>query len=416
LPGNARILTAILGLLAAATARAGDWPQILGPDRNGHAARDERLADAWPAAGPRVVWQRKVGRGFASIAVADGKAIVFHRDGDEQIVEAHDAASGKPLWRHALATRYVSTISDDDGPRASPVIHGGRVYCLGADGELFCLALESGKQVWIRHLAQDFEIPDSYFGAGSTPLVEGDYLLVNVGGRPRAGIVAFRLDDGTTAWQVPDEGASYSPPVAATIGGVRHAIFVTRYHVVSLDPADGKVRFRFAFGKRGPTVNAAAPLVCDGNLFVTSSYGIGAVMSKIESDRAAEIWRGVDSMSSQYTTCIYTDGVLYGCDGRADQPPSHLRAVDARTGRVLWSEEGFGVAHLVRADGKFLALKDDGTLVLLAPSKQQDHALATLASVQVLDRAARAVPALAGGRLYVRDTDTLKCLDVAPPR
>lgn len=405
----AGVLLASCSALAAAPLLAGDWPQILGPTRNGHAAADERLAASWPAGGPPVVWQRRVGSGFASIAVADGKAVLFHREGNEQIVEAHDAASGKPLWRFALATRYVSTISDDDGPRASPVIHDGRVYCLGADAELFCLALDSGKQVWIRHLAQDFEIPDSYFGAGSTPLVEGDNLLVNVGGRPRAGIVAFALKDGQTAWQVPDEVASYSAPVAATIGGVRHAIFVTRYNVVSLDPADGKVRFRFPFGKRGPTVNAASPLVCDGNLFVTASYGIGAVMSKIEADRATEIWRNVDSMSSQYTTCVHVDGALYGADGRADQPPAHLRAVDAKTGRVLWSEDDFGVAQVIAADGKLLALKDDGTLVLFAPSKTAFRALAT---AKVLDGTTRAVPAIANGRLYVRDADTLKCLQV----
>ncbi|MEX2188184.1 MAG: PQQ-binding-like beta-propeller repeat protein [Pirellulales bacterium] len=424
LRGVARVAAVIFFLQFTGQARGGDWPQLLGPDRNGHAAGDERLADAWPDDGPKVLWQHQVGRGFAAISVVAGsvatgsvnaaenataKAVLFHRDGNEQIVEAFDAASGKPLWRRAVATRYVSTISDDDGPRATPVVHAGRVYCLGADGELLCVALDSGKQLWIRHLSQDFEIPDSYFGAGSTPLVEGENLLVNVGGRGRAGIVAFRLGDGKTAWQATDEVASYSAPVAATIGGVRHAIFVTRYNVVSLDPANGKVRFSFPFGKRGPTVNAAAPLVCDGNLFVTASYGIGAVMSKIESDRAAEIWRGVDGMASQYTTCVYNDGVLYGCDGRADQPPAHLRALDAKTGRVLWSEEDFGVAHLIFADGKLLALKDDGTLVLFAPSKEKFRALA---SAKVLDGVPRAVPALSNGRLYVRDADTLKCLDV----
>ncbi len=409
----------VTALLTAHSARAGDWPQLLGPNRNGHAAADERLANAWPIGGPKAVWTRDIGSGFAAISIANPKnanpadstatAILFHRQKDEQIVEALDATTGDPLWRKAIATRYVSTISDDDGPRATPVIHAGRVYCLGADGELVCLALDSGKQVWIRHLSQDFEIPGSYFGAGSTPLVEGENLLVNVGGRGRAGIVAFRLSDGKTAWQATDEAASYSAPIAATIDGTRHAIFVTRYNVVSLDPVDGKVRFKFPFGKRGPTVNAAAPLICDGNLFVTSSYGVGAVMSKIEANRATDAWRNVDNMSSQYTTCVYHDGVLYGCDGRADQPPTHLRALDATTGEILWSEKNFGVAHLILADKKLLALKEDGTLVLFAPSKEKFRALA---SAKVLDETTRAVPALSNGYLYIRDTNTLKCLEV----
>lgn len=400
---------AIGGLASGGTAWAGDWPQILGPDRNGHAAKDERLSAAWPKDGPKVVWERAVGRGFASISVAGGTAILFHREGDEQAVEALDAATGKPLWRHARPTRYVSTISEDDGPRATPVIHDGRVFCLGADGELFCVALDSGKEIWVRHLAEEFAVPESYFGAGSTPLVEDGKLLVNVGGRRGAGIVAFRLDNGKTVWQTDEDPASYSAPIAATAAGVRHAIFVTRYHVVSLDPADGKERFRFAFGKRGPTVNAAVPLVCHGNVFVTASYGIGAVMATIEKDRATPLWSGGNAMASQYTTCVYVDGVLYGCDGRADQPPAHLRAVDAKTGRVLWSEDGFGVAHVIAADGKCLALKDDGTLVLFKPAKDK---FKPLAMAKVLDGTARAIPALAGGRLYVRDSSVLRCLHV----
>jgi outer membrane protein assembly factor BamB len=391
--------------------RAGDWPQILGPQRNGHAAKDERLSDTWPADGPKVVWERKVGRGFAAVSVAGGKAVLFHREADEQVVEGVDAVTGKRLWRHALPTRYVSTISEDDGPRATPVIHQGRVFCLGADGELFCVDLDSGKELWIRHLTADFTIPESYFGAGSTPIVEDGKLLANVGGRGGAGIVAFRLDDGKTVWKTNEDPASYSAPIVATVGGVRHAICITRYHVVSLDPADGKERFRFAFGKRGPTVNAAVPLVCDGNLFVTASYGIGSVMAKIEKDKAPEIWSGGDAMASQYTTCVYLDGVLYGTDGRADQPPAHLRAIDAKTGRVLWSEDEFGVAHVIAADGKLLALKEDGTLVLFKPSKENFAALAT---AKVLEGTTRAIPALGGGKLYVRDVGLLKCLHLAP--
>jgi outer membrane protein assembly factor BamB len=411
LRGIARWFAFAASAVTSSVVHAGDWPQILGPTRNGQAAADERLAATWPKDGPAIRWQRKVGRGFASIALVDGKAVVFHRQGNEQVVEAFAADSGKPLWRSARATRYVSSISDDDGPRATPVIHEGRVYCLGADGELFCLALDSGKETWVRHLPADFEIPDSYFGAGSTPLVAADKLLVNVGGRGRAGIVAFGMADGKTLWQATDDAASYSAPIAATVGGKQHAIFVTRLRVVSLDPADGAVRLSFAFGKRGPTVNAATPLVCDGNLFVTASYGIGAVMTRIEADRAVDVWRGDESMSSQYTTCVYHDGVLYGCHGRADQPPAHLRAVDAKTGRVLWSEDGFGVAHLIAADEKLLAVKDDGTLVLFAPSKKEFR---QLASAKVLDGTTRAIPALSGGKLYVRDADTLKCLEVGP--
>src|SRR5262249_12570199 len=151
--------------------------------------------------------------------------------------------------------------SSDDGPRCTPVIHGDSVFLLGPGGELACVAFETGKQIWHRQVYQEFKAPDGYFGAGSSPIVESEKLLLNVGGAGGAGLVAFSLTDGKTLWKATDEAASYSSPVATTIEGVRHLIFVTRLNVVSVDPANGEVRFRFPFGARGPTVNAANPLV-----------------------------------------------------------------------------------------------------------------------------------------------------------
>jgi outer membrane protein assembly factor BamB len=171
------------------------------------------------------------------------------------------------------------------------------------------------------------------------------------------------------------------------------------------------VRFRFAFGQRGPTVNAATPLVCDGNLFVTASYGVGAVMAAIGEKEAKTIWKGPDAISSQYATSLYVDGVLYGSDGRADQPPVHLKAVDAKTGRVLWSEEDYGVAHLIYADGRAIAVKEDGALILWKPSAKKFEQLAMTGKGSTT----RALPALAGGRLFVRDDKALRCYQVGAP-
>jgi outer membrane protein assembly factor BamB len=239
--------------------------------------------------------------------------------------------------------------------------------------------------------------------------VEGDKQLINVGGAAGAGIVAFSLTDGKVIWKATDEGASYSSPVAATIGGVRHAIFVTRLNVVSVDPLTGEVRFRFPFGARGPTVNAATPLVLDDHLFVSASYGVGAQWSKIAAGSATKRWANDDVMSSQYTTCVEHDGVLYGIDGRQDVGRARLRAFDPKTGKIYWTEEGFGTGGLIVVGDKLLIMRTDGQLVVAAATPK---GFEPLAEAQLFNGTAQALPALANGLLFVRDTNTLKCVRV----
>ncbi len=277
--GLRSIAVCVAALAGLTAARAGDWPQILGPHRNG-IADGERPA-VWSGAGPKTLWRREVGRGFAGVAVVGGRAVLFNRLGNELVAEGLDAAGGQSQWKATFPTRYTSSISEDDGPRVVPLIHEGSVYLLGPGGELACVDLVSGKQRWFRQVFKEFHAPDGYFGAGSSPIVAGDKLLLNVGGNGGAGLVALSLADGSTVWKATDELASYSSPVAATIGGMRQIIFVTRLNVVSVDPRTGAVLFRFPFGARGPTVNAANPLVLGDHLFVSASYGVGAQWAKI---------------------------------------------------------------------------------------------------------------------------------------
>lgn len=396
--------------VAPALLHAGDWPQILGPTRNGIAV-NEKLTAVLPAGGPKTLWQRNVGSGYAGVAVAEGKAVLFHRVANDEVVEAMDAVTGKPFWKTSFPTQYVSTINEDSGPRCVPVIHKGNVYVFGGGGNLHSVSLADGKKRWSRAAYKDFEAPDGYFGAGSTPIVEGDKLLVNVGGKAGSGLVAFSLADGKTVWQATDEQASYSSPVAVTLDGVRHVIFVTRLNVVSVDPENGKVRFKFPFGQRGPTVNAASPLVIDGHIFVSASYGIGAAIAKIHKTNVELLWSNDEVMSSQYSTCVYDGGFLYGIDGRQDIGVGRLRCFDSKTGKAQWTQESFGMATLILADGKLVILKTDGTLVLAAASPKSYQQLAT---AKVLTDTTRALPALSNGLLYARDTRTLKCVDLRP--
>jgi outer membrane protein assembly factor BamB len=304
----------------------------------------------------------------------------------------------------------MSTISDDNGPRCVPLIHDGLVFVFGAGGDLHCLQLKDGEKLWSRETFKDYNAPTGYFGAGSTPIVEGDKLLVNVGGdKAGAGIVAFDLKTGKTVWTATKELASYSSPTAVTLGGIRHVIFVTRLHALSLDPADGSVRWEFPFGARGPTVNAATPLVLDGNLFLSASYGVGAVFAKIEPKSAKILWESTDIMSSQYSTCVFHDGLLYGIDGREDIGAASLRCFDPKTQKIHWTEESFGVGNLLLADGKLVIMKVSGELVLARPNGKKYEPLAT---AKLLNSDARSLPALSNGLIYVRDRRTVKCIDL----
>jgi outer membrane protein assembly factor BamB len=387
-------------------ALAKDWPQILGPGRDGK-AQGESLPTRLNQGAIQVAWQKPVGAGFAGVSVAGNTAIVFHRPGQKLVAEALSADSGKSIWQHEIETNYVSSISPDNGPRAAPVIHDDDVYLYGPDGELSCVELKSGRERWSRRTRTEFVAPEGYFGAGSSPLVEGELLLLNVGGRNGAGIVAFDRKTGTTRWKALDDAASYSSPVPTTLGGRRQVLFVTRLNVVSIDPANGGVLFQIPFGKRGPTVNGANPVIVGDTLLVTASYGIGAQAHRLAKTGTELLWESDETLSSQYVTPIERDGFVYGVHGRQDGPPAALRCVELQTGKVRWSEENFGTAALIMAGDKLLAVKVDGELVIFGANPS---AYKPLGSVKLFESTVQALPALSKGRLYVRDEKMLKCV------
>lgn len=399
-----------LAFIATEIAAAGDWPQILGPDRNGIAV-DEDLADEWPADGPPVLWEREVGSGYAGVAVANGKLVLFHRLRDTEFVNVLDAVTGDEVWQQGYPTSFNPQVGGEDGPLCVPTIHEGRIITYGAQGMLSCWDLATGDLHWQHATHEEYGAQEGYFGAGSSPIVEGDNVIANVGGfRSTAGVVAFDLETGEEAWRCFDDHASYSAPLATTIGGTRHLLVITRLNCLSLDPETGEVRFEFPFGGRGPTVNGASPVVIGDHLFLTASYGIGAVYGAIGESSFQSTWES-DVLSSQYTTPIVVDGLIYGLDGRQDGGPTSLVCIDPETEAVLWSDDQFGYATLIYADGKLLILGTNGRLHLVNVSRE---GVELLAKAEALAGTARPLPALANGLLYVRDETTLKCLDLRP--
>ena len=387
---------------------AGDWPQLLGPHRNGQAT-EELAGESY---NPRELWATPLGQGYSGPVVVGRYVVVFHRVDDVERAEAFDRDTGRQLWKTDFEASYRGGYDPlgDLGPRATPVVHEGRVYVMGAAGALHSLDLTTGKRRWSRDLYIEYGAPEGYFGAGSTPIVAADNLLVNIGGRG-AGIVALELDSGRTRWKATDEQASYSSPTQAQFGGREQVVFVTRYNVVSLDPRSGELLFRFPFGQRGPTVNAATPLVIDDEyLFVSSSYGVGARLVRVRTNEGQEVWSSDEVMSSQYTTCVYHDGYLYGTDGRSDVGVGTLRCLQAKSGKVQWSQADFGVAHILLAGKTLIIVREDGKVFLAAASPAE---FKPIHEFEASEQTVRALPAFSDGRLYVHDTNgrsgALKC-------
>jgi outer membrane protein assembly factor BamB len=394
---------------------AHDWPQFLGPQRNG-VYSGPPLATKWPAGGPRKVWQKSIGTGFAGPVVAGTRLVLFHRVGAEEVVDAFDARTGAPGWHYAYKTTYRDDFGFDEGPRAVPVVARNRVYTFGAEGQLHAIDLETGKGIWSVDTAQRFRVRKGFFGAAGSPLVEDGRLVANIGGADNAGIVAFNADTGAVLWTATNHEASYSSPVGATIGGKRAVVFFTRQGLVALDQATGGVLFQKMWRSRSASsVNAATPLVAGDLIFVSATYETGAALLRVKDNALSEIWSSDEAMSNHYATSVIHNGYLYGFHGRQEFNPS-FRAVELNTGKVRWSEDRFHAGTVTLAGDTLVILRETGELILADASPQ---AFRPIARAQIVPPTLRAHPALADGFLYVRNSDTnnhdtLACFDLRP--
>src|SRR5438445_6588800 len=348
----------LLSLDALAREDGGEhWPQFLGPRANGISA-ETGLLDRWPTNGPPLVWEKKIGTGYSAPSVRGNLLVLHHRLGEEEIVEGFEAATGKPIWRYAYPSHFIDPYGYNNGPRGTPLLTAERCYTFGAEGKLVCLDLKTGKLVWQRDTSVDWNVPPAFFGVGSSPILEGNLLLVMVGGQPNAGMAAFEPRTGKTVWESVGEKnwqgqpmagwpgertvkwqpwekqASYATPVAATIHGQRHVLCLMRQGLVSLNPINGAVNFSFWF--RSPatdSVNAMDPVVVDDLILLSAAYyKIGSVLLRVKPDGKGveEVWRST-VLEIHWTTPIYHNGFLYAFSGR-NEPDAHFRCVELKTG------------------------------------------------------------------------------------
>jgi outer membrane protein assembly factor BamB len=387
--------------------KMGDWPCFLGPAHNG-TSQETGLISNWPDAGPPLLWEMEVGVGYSAPSVANGVMILHHRVGDESLIECLDPATGEWFWRAKHPSEYRDPYNMGDGPRSSPIIDGDRVYTLGELGEFFCLQRQTGEAIWKRSINEELIAEPNFFGVGSSPLLEGELLIVNVGSPNDAGIVAFDKRTGQTVWTATQDGPSYATPVCATMDDQRCGFVLTKSHLTALAPATGEVFWQYPFRSKNQTsCNAATPVVVDDLVFISNAYNVGGALLRVKQEGPTEVWRERKIMLNHWATSIHQDGYLYGVDGRPSNAPLHC--IEMRTGETQWRHDGLGLASMISADGKLFIISEYGKLAV-APIDPNKFQIA--AESDVLERPCYTVPVLARGLLYVRDQNRLLCFDV----
>ena len=420
--------------------QGGDWPDFLGPRRNGKSSETD-LPDSWQQDGPRIVWSAPIGATYAAPVVNDGRLFHFARYGDVERLKCLNAETGEPLWECDYATDYVDMLGYNNGPRATPVVDGPRVYTFGAEGLLQCVNVETGKPIWRVGTMEQFHVVKNFFGVGSTPLVYEDLLLVNVGGSPPGGprdvyaasgrvrssgsaVVAFDKLTGDVRWQTGDDLASYASPVLAEVGGSDVVFVFAREGLLAIDPQAGKTTATFPWrARRLESVNASSPVVVGDEVFISETYELGSALVRYAGAKFEEIWtdrgrRRDRAMALHWNTPIAHEGFLYGSSGYRSSE-AELRCVEWSTGRVAWSEPGMGRASLLLVEGVLVCLSEDGVLRLVRVNSERYEPLAewnlkSAAGERLLEYPAWSAPVLARGLLYVQGKDRLVCLELIP--
>lgn len=389
-----------------ATSRAGDWPQILGPHRDGQAVDEPVLATTWNTTPPQLLWRRNVGSGYAGAAIKGGRVFLFDREAQAERVTSVDLITGQQQWQAHWQASYSSSMDPDSGPRAVPVVAEGMVVCYGAAGDLVATEVQTGNILWQRALRKELVADDGYFGAGSSPLVVDGVVIANVGGK-KGGVVGIDLKSGKTIWQATNYDASYSSPIAFMVAGKQAALVETRLRTVLLDVRTGKVLSEIDFGARGPTVNAATPLPIGGDRFLlTASYGIGAHLIQLRGAKLERAWKNVDLLASQYNSPVLVGDTVVGVDGREDLGQVALKGIRAGTQEVLWQESLPGPAHLIAVGNQVLQVVIDGQIRLGTVDGKTLKSSGRFDLAQLSGRPGvyRALPALSRHVLVVRRT------------
>ena len=400
---------ALLSFLFTGILCAEDWPQFLGPRRDG--TYQGKALPKWPAAGLKVLWKQDVGAGFAGPAVDNGKLFLHHRLVDKEVLDCRDATTGKIIWRSSSPAGYEDQFGFDDGPRAVPTVSGARVFTLGANGLIKSTDARTGRLNWTIDCRKTFGAGKGFFGFACAPLVSGKNILINIGG-PQAGIIALDAASGKLRWKSTHTEASYASPILATINQKPQALFFNRAGLASINPADGAVNFTHPWQPAiRASVNACTPVAAGNLIFISTSYGKGASVIAVDvadGKKIETLWSSDASLSCHYSSVVHHEGFLYGFHGRQERG-CELRCVEMKTGKVQWSFPGLRAGSVMLAGTELLIFTERGELLRGAATSKFFRATAR---VQLMGATVRAYPALANGKLYVRNGRQLACFQI----
>ncbi|HEX3797207.1 MAG TPA: PQQ-binding-like beta-propeller repeat protein [Verrucomicrobiae bacterium] len=409
-------------LLFVSRGFAGDWTQWRGPERTGHVPEGVAVPETLPA-DPKIIWHIKIGFGLSSPVVSEGKVFYSDAQGDRETLHAVQAVDGKPLWQ-ADIDKVHSDSQSLPGPRCTPLAGGDRVYAQSCRGELRCLKISDGKELWSVNYTTNFSA--AFFGErgnaqGATrhgndgsPAIDGDRLFAPVGGTNGESVVCFEKATGKVIWKSQNDEASYAAPVVVTIDGTRQLVDFNADALLGLALSDGKLLWRTPPLKTSFSRHVTTPVIIGENIFVASQElgMMGFQLSHTGADwGVTRSWQSKDS-AMNFSSPVAVGNYLYGLG-----PEKNFICVDGKTGKQAWSHAGYintsaGQAHaaFIVMGKNILALTDGGELVLFAadPTAFKEISIAQVCSKNWCN------PAYADGKLYLRDAHELYCVGLLP--
>jgi outer membrane protein assembly factor BamB len=397
-----------IGFAGTLLSLAADWPQWLGPNRNG--VSTERV-EPWKG-DLKILWRQPVGEGHSGPVVANGRAFIHYKVAgkEQEELAAFDAKTGKEVWRKAYDRPPFSNIYGN-GPRSTPLVDADRVYTVGPTGLLHCWDAATGAEKWKLDLLKEFKASNLFFGVSTSPIVDGDRLLVMVGG-PEASIVALDKQSGKLLWKSGSDRASYASPIITEQGQQRLGLFLTQQGVVAIDPTDGKQHWRFPLVDLLNESSTTPVRIGDVTFASSVTYGsVGLKMTMKDGKPAYErLWK--NGLNSYFATPVAHDDHLYAVFVTGlRNPTAQLHCLDPQTGKSLWMKPNVGKYHatVLLAKDRLLLLEEGGDLVLIDPNPKEYK---ELARAKVCGQT-WAHPALSDGRLLVRDGKELVCVELS---
>jgi outer membrane protein assembly factor BamB len=387
------------------------WTQWGGPHRN-FQTDATGLRDTWPAAGPRVVWKRPLGEGYSSAVVENNVLYTMYGKPREEVVLAANAETGATLWEQAAPMTFQSDAPDmGNGPYATPLIVGERLFTTGVAGRLQCLEKKTGKLLWTQELWTQHQGSRLMYGYSSSPIAFRELVIVPVGGRGRA-VMAFQQADGKVAWARNDFGNVYSSPILINVGGLEQLAVLLDGAMLAVNPHNGDPQWQVPF-KADYSIAVATPVWGPDNLlFISSEYNGGAKVVELQRNglqtTATELWSSNRLRLHHGNAMRIGDAIYFSSGGKGSQ--AILSAVDVRSGRIHWQERSIEKATFVWADQKLITLDQAGTLMIAHPSPQ---GFKISARAPLLTQLSWTPPVLVGTRLYIRDRRTMMAVDLS---